>query len=98
MYIFGHNSSNILLARDWSKRITRPNMPQLKLGNIHLVRKYARIYRNADLGLERIKKIDSYHLNHFQKRTMNVALARMRTQHECFDHELCIFSVRKYCE
>lgn len=24
----------ILLARDWSKRITWPNIPQLKLGNI----------------------------------------------------------------
>ena len=39
------------LARDWSKHVTRPNIPQLKLGNIrvlnnsrHLARKYARIF------------------------------------------------------
>ena len=39
-----YNPSNIFACHDWSKHVTWPNIPQLKLGNI---REYSPIFKTA---------------------------------------------------
>jgi len=46
------------LARDWSKHVTWPNIPQLKLGNI---REYSPIFKTARVAKKIWRKINSLH-------------------------------------